>query len=78
MPEIMDANREAVVIWKETRTQVIPGMTDPPDINILAVGMMMDLYGIENKLDCLSRVRTMFDEYQEILKEKREESKESS
>jgi peroxiredoxin family protein len=78
MPEIMDANRDAVVIWAETRTQVIPGMNGPIDINILAVSMMMDLYGIEDKLDCLARVRTMYEEYQETLREKREENKESS
>lgn len=72
LPEILPANREAVTIWGETRTQVIAGMGGIIDINILAVKMVMDMHGIRNQRDCMERVRVMFDEYRAAIEEKQE------
>jgi len=72
MPDVLSANRDAVTIWNETRTQVIAGMEDIIDINILAVKLMMDMNGIKNQKDCMWRVRVMFDEYKQAIDDKRE------
>jgi hypothetical protein len=78
MPTIMKANRDAVRVWSETRTQVIAGMESIIDINILAVKLIMDLYGIKHQRDCMWRVRVMFSEYKAVIEEKRERERAKS
>jgi hypothetical protein len=77
MPEIMEGNVEAVHIFSQTRTQVITGFETIIDINILAVGMVMDLMGVRDRRRCLAKVRTMFDEYKAALDDKREQERDA-
>lgn len=75
VPDVMEANREAVQVWAECRTQVIAGFNGIIDINLLTVKMVMDLFGIKSQRDCMERVRVMFDEYRMALEENQENAK---
>jgi hypothetical protein len=70
----MPGNAEAVKIWDRSRTQVIAGVGGVIDINVLAVKMLMDLYGVRDQRTCLEKVRILFSEYLATLKE-REDAK---
>ncbi len=57
-------------IFQLCQTQVITGFAGIVDINLLAVKMMMDLYGIVDQCACMDKVRSMFTEYMNAIKEK--------
>jgi hypothetical protein len=75
MPEDMEANRDAIAVFLETKTQVIVGFDSIIDINMLAVKMEMDLRGITNQLQCKAKVRVLFNEYKQALEDKRDHAK---
>lgn len=56
---MMPGNEEAWMIYSRCSGQVIGDMGGPVDINVLAVLAVMELEGIEDKRDCLSRVQTL-------------------
>jgi len=62
---LREDNAEASVIYMLARNQVVTaGPGQIVDINIPAVAMLMDLYGIADRRDCLRRVRRLFHEYE--------------
>ena len=59
--ELKEENKDIARVYMEARGQVITaGMGDVVDINILAVTKLMDLYGIKNQVEVLSKVRKTF------------------
>lgn len=70
VPDVLPGNVEAVKVWAECRTQVIAGIGGVIDIDIMTVKMVMDLFGVKNQKACLEKVRLMFDEYKDAMKEK--------
>ena len=60
MPEIMPENKEAFEIYAIVCNQmIVSGMGDPIDINFASLKIVMDLFSIENQLECFKRVVLM-------------------
>ncbi len=57
----MEENADAARVYMLTRQQVVTaGMGQVVDISIPAVKIAMDLYGVNDQLACLNRVRKLF------------------
>lgn len=60
MPQAMEENKEAWMIFQISRNQlIVGGMGGVIDINIMAVKTVMDLYEIENQCECMEKVLQM-------------------
>jgi hypothetical protein len=69
-PILLPENQEAVSVYFFTRNQLITaGMGTVIDISIPAVKIVMDLYGVEDQLDCLQKVVHLFHEFRPKEKE---------
>jgi hypothetical protein len=58
--ELMPENAEAVQIFPIVRNQVIAIGDHVIDINIPAVKIVMDLWGVEDQKSCLNKIRAAF------------------
>ena len=58
-PTLMPENAEAWNVYQRCQGQLIMSYGGPVDINILAVLAMIDLLGIEDRLDCLEKVQAV-------------------
>jgi len=72
-PEISPEDAEAVMIFQVCASQVITGPGGAIDVNLLAVKMAMDLYGVADQPACMDKVRIMFSEYMAAAREKTDE-----
>ena len=61
------------MVFQVCANQVIAGPGGVIDINLLAVKMAMDLYGVADQPACMDKVRIMFAEYVAAAREKTDE-----
>lgn len=63
-PVVDPENEDAVNAYLLTRNQVVMmGMETVADINIVAVKIVMDLFGVKDQRACLLKVRHLFHEF---------------
>ena len=61
------------MVFQVCANQVIAGAGGVIDINLLTVKMVMDLYGVEDQVHCMDRVRIMFSAYMAAIREKNDD-----
>lgn len=70
-PNPLPANREAVRVYGLVSHQVrVAGMGEIIGLDYSAVFPVMELCGVQDKLDCLARMEVIFQEIQEMRADK--------
>lgn len=69
-PEFIEENADAVKIFYMVQGQMIMGFDGPIDIMHEPIHRAMDLYKIENRLDCFEKVLRMAQESIKRMREK--------
>lgn len=59
--DLLEENEAAGIVFMATRYQFVTAeMGQVVDISIPAIKIVMDLYGVEDQLGCLNKVRKLF------------------
>lgn len=66
----MEENREATRLYQIVSGQLIIGLGGAVGINLLAVKMVMDLYGVNDQIGTMEKIIILSNEYLRLARKK--------